>query len=238
MTARPTARPKGTAELAEMLASTLRGSLLPGSTWTGHLGHDDVVLEVSVVVRRRVAATDAQRWLADALAHFRLAPTRVLRCECRVNRDVKGWKGGGQCKSKGTAVLVLAGWREGSAPTFTTICGRHREGHGYRLAGVLATLDLPVYELERLRRLGERWESHDEVEGTVLGHRERRIGPRDSYETTYEPAPSCGEESVGAVVERMAAAADVADLPKLRDALPAFLPGWYVVDTNGRRRVA
>ena len=54
---------------------------------------------------------------------------------------------------------------------------------------------------------------------------------------TLAPAPSCGEESVGAVVERVAAAADPGDLHKLRDALPVFLPGWYV-DAGGRRRVA
>lgn len=227
-----TARSKGSAGVAAALADRLRGSLAPGATWKGDLEHDDVVLEVSVVVRRRVIATDAERWRADALLQLNAAPYRALKCECRLSSKGSGWQ---TCTAKPVAVVVLASWRPGEAVHFASICNRHRTSHTYSPEYVRGIVDLPEYELPRLRALGLRWRAFEEAERRTLEHRERRIG--DSYDVTLAPAPSCGEESVGAVVERVAAAANPGDLHKLRDALPVFLPGWYV-DAGGRRRVA
>lgn len=132
--------------LVDTLAAAFGGRLEAGAEFGGELIAGDLVVEVSVRVRRRVTRDDARAHREGALAFLRGHAGRVKHCGCWL----KGRRSG-QCQGRVVAAVVCSG-TSGEKTSYTFICGRHRESHGIDARHILAVVVLDESDLAPIRK--------------------------------------------------------------------------------------
>jgi hypothetical protein len=157
--------PKNDKRLLSDLAAWFGGALDVGDHRHGVLSTEDLDVEVTVRVRRRVSSDDARRYRDDVLAHLRQRPGLVRHCGCQVIARSQ-WLGKKQRDCAGSVVAAIV-YRPGSRMTpatssfvsaagdlaFLFVCSAHRTNHGIDASHVLATIELPPSSLVEIRQL-------------------------------------------------------------------------------------
>lgn len=132
------------------------GRLLVGDESSHTLNNGELVIEVTVRVRNRVTDEIAVAYRAQALAELVAHPFRVEHCRCVINKGKRGlFNSERDCSGRVVAVVVSKSVYSSKEPKFTFVCVRHREKHGEDPKRVLAVVDLPGFELVRIRQLLE-----------------------------------------------------------------------------------
>jgi hypothetical protein len=142
---------------------THRG-LRPGETATGAIAAGDLELEVTIKVRRMVAADQQAAYREFALAEIERPDRMSVRCCRRVTRR-GAFSYETDCSKRVVAAVLLRPWSTEQTPSVHLVCTAHRESHGFKPEAVVAIVDFPPARLDAAKRKAdarcEKWRAEE-----------------------------------------------------------------------------